>query len=207
MMKSNIPHWLSFCVAALAVVNIAKPVQQKPLIGEDIMVKQDKVPGHNDAIYDTVAKEDQILNIEFLEIAPTPIIADRVFFVYLRGYLPESKKKELALLDEGLVNATLTVSGSVVYPDGSYMEPRSLTMPLKTISINDAAHFVIRDSNGTPINYLSSGGRSDILLDFQIPAMFLKSGMWTFKVNARLGDKDNSCLFSMSLTQWLHGGL
>lgn len=39
------------------------------------MVIQDKVPGHNDAIYDTVPKEDQILDIEFLEIAPTPIVA------------------------------------------------------------------------------------------------------------------------------------
>jgi hypothetical protein len=39
------------------------------------MVKQDKVPVHNDAIYDTVPKEDQILDIEFLEIAPTPIVA------------------------------------------------------------------------------------------------------------------------------------
>jgi hypothetical protein len=39
------------------------------------MVQHDKVPGHNDAIYDTVSKKDQILNIEFLEIAPTPIVA------------------------------------------------------------------------------------------------------------------------------------
>ncbi|KAF4228253.1 hypothetical protein CNMCM6805_002268 [Aspergillus fumigatiaffinis] len=114
----------------------------------DIMLKQDKVPGHSDAIYDTVPKDDQLLKVEFLEVAPTPIVADRVFFVYLRGYLPKSKK-ELALLDEGLVDATLSVSGSIVYPDGSYMEPRSFTIPLKTISINDASHFVIRDSNGT----------------------------------------------------------
>lgn len=75
MMKSNIPHCLSLCVAALAVLSVAKPVQQKPFVGEDAMVKQDKVPGHNDAIYDAVPKEDQILDIEFLEIAPTPIIA------------------------------------------------------------------------------------------------------------------------------------
>jgi hypothetical protein len=74
-MKSTSPHWLSLCVAALAGLSIANPVQQKPLVGEDIMVKQDKVRGHNDAIYDTVPKEDQILHIEFLEIAPTPIIA------------------------------------------------------------------------------------------------------------------------------------
>jgi hypothetical protein len=48
---------------------------QKLLVCKDVMVEQDKVPGHNDAIYDTVPKEDQILNIEFLEIAPTPIVA------------------------------------------------------------------------------------------------------------------------------------
>ncbi|KAE8135881.1 hypothetical protein BDV38DRAFT_272528 [Aspergillus pseudotamarii] len=206
-MKSNIPHWLSLCVAALAVLCIAKPVQQKPLVSVDVIVKKDKVPGHNNAIYDTVPKEDQLLDIEFLEIAPTPIVADRVFFVYLRGDLSESKKKKLGLFDIVLIDATLSVSASVIYPDGSYMEPRSLTIPLKTISINDAAHLIIRDSNGIQVDYLSSSGRNDILLDFQIPAMFLKSGMWTFKVDGRLGDKDNLCLFAMSLTQWLDGGL
>ncbi|KAB8226950.1 uncharacterized protein BDW43DRAFT_304978 [Aspergillus alliaceus] len=206
-MKSNISHWLSLCVAALADLRIAKPVQQKPLIGVDVVVREDKVPGHNDAIYDTVPKEDQLLDVEFLEIAPTPIVADRVFFVYLRGDLSESKMKELGLFDEGLIDATLSVSGSVVYPDGSYTEPRSLTMPLKTISINDAAHLIIRNSNGTQVDYLPTSGRSDILLDFQIPTMFLKSGMWTFKVDARLGDKDNSYLFAMSLPQCLDGGL
>lgn len=99
--------------------------------------------------------------------------SDRVFFVYLRGYLP----KEPALLEEGLVDATLSVSGSVVYLDGSYMEPRSFTIPLKTISINDAAHFVTRDSNGTQVDYIPSSGRSDVLLDFQIPTMFSRSGI------------------------------
>ncbi|KAF4177918.1 hypothetical protein CNMCM8927_008970 [Aspergillus lentulus] len=125
-----------------------------------IMLKQDKVPIHSDAIYDTVPKDDQLLKVEFLEVAPTPIVADRVFFVYLRGYLP----KEPALLEEGLVDATLSVSGSVVYLDGSYMEPRSFTIPLKTISINDAAHFVTRDSNGTQVDYIPSSGRSDLLI-------------------------------------------
>jgi hypothetical protein len=80
-------------------------------------------------------------------------------------------------------------------------------MPLKTVLINELAHFIIRDSTGAQVDYLPSSGRGDILLDFQIPSMFLKSGMWTFKVDARLGDKDNSCLFAMSLTQWLDGGL
>ncbi|PYH47507.1 FAD/NAD(P)-binding domain-containing protein [Aspergillus saccharolyticus JOP 1030-1] len=34
-----------------------------------------RVPGHNDATYDTVPENDQIFKIEFLEIATTPIIA------------------------------------------------------------------------------------------------------------------------------------
>ncbi|KAJ5880880.1 uncharacterized protein N7473_011933 [Penicillium subrubescens] len=92
------------------------------------MVRRDIVRGHNDATYDIVPKQDQLFNVEFLEIAPTPIIADRVFFVYLRGYLPESTNT-LALYDKGLVDATLTVSGSVIYPDGRYEDPRSLTIP------------------------------------------------------------------------------
>ncbi|OOQ86006.1 hypothetical protein PEBR_23491 [Penicillium brasilianum] len=165
------------------------------------MVNQDKVPGHHDAIYDTVPKKDQIFSNEFLEIAPMPILADRVFFVYLRGYLPESKEKELALLDESLVNATLTVSGSVIYADGSHDDGKSVTVPLKTTAFNDLAHLTIRDARGVQVDYMPSSDRSDISLDFRIPIMWLRSGMWTTKVDARVGDVDNTCLFSMVLTQ------
>lgn len=37
--------------------------------------KVDKVPGHNNATYGPVPKEDQIFDVEFLEIAPTPIVS------------------------------------------------------------------------------------------------------------------------------------
>ncbi|GLB11816.1 hypothetical protein AtubIFM57258_008686 [Aspergillus tubingensis] len=132
-MKPILWHILFLCTATLAALAKTNPTQQELLVNEDIMAKQDNmVPGHNNAIYDTVPKDDQIFKIEFLEIAPTPIIADRVFFIYLRGYLPESKKKELALPDEGLVNATLKVSASVVYPDGSHDDEHSTTGPLRT---------------------------------------------------------------------------
>ncbi|KAL2807587.1 hypothetical protein BJX63DRAFT_440093 [Aspergillus granulosus] len=195
-MKSIFTQFLSPRTAALAVLGNIQP---------DIMVKQDKIPDHNDAIYNTVLKEDQVFNIEFLEIAPTPIIADRVFLVYLRGYLPESKKKALALLDEGLVKATLSVSGSVVYADGSHDDEESATVPLKTTPFNDLAHLTIRDTRGIQVDYMPSSDRSDILLDFQIPTMWLKSGMWTSKADARLRDVNNTCLFAMRLTQWLDG--
>ncbi|KAG2414461.1 hypothetical protein HFD88_003652 [Aspergillus terreus] len=108
-MESILPHILSLCIVALAAhIATTNPTQQELLISEDVMAQQDDgVPGHNEAIYDAVPKDNQIFKMEFLEIAPTPVIADRVFFVYLRGYQYESKKKELALPEEGLINATL----------------------------------------------------------------------------------------------------
>ncbi|KAE8366903.1 hypothetical protein BDV27DRAFT_84703 [Aspergillus caelatus] len=203
-MKSILPQILSLCTAAFAALAKTNPTQQELLVGEDIMAQQDnRVPGHNDASYDVVPKDDQIFKIEFVEIAPTPIIADRLFFVYLRGYLPESKKKDLALPDEGLVNATLKVSGSALYPDGSYDNKDSTTGPLKTTPFNDLAHLTIRNARGVQVDYMPSSDRIDLLLGFQIPTMFLRSGMWTFKVDARVGDADNTCLFAMTLTQWL----
>ncbi|KAF7169555.1 hypothetical protein CNMCM5623_002215 [Aspergillus felis] len=148
------------------------------------MFKQDKVYGHSDAIYDPVPKEDQLFSVEFLEVAPTPIRSDRFFFALLRGDLPETKKKELALPDEGLVDATLSLSASVVYADGSYEDTESLILPFKTATFNDWTHLSIRDARGTQVDYLCSSGRSDILLDFQIPSMFVRS-----------------------VAQWLDGGL
>jgi glycerol-3-phosphate cytidylyltransferase-like family protein len=77
-MKSILPHFLAVCTAAaLAVLGTAETTHQQMLAGEDIMAQEDRlqVPGHNDAVYDAVPKEDQIFKIEFLEIAPTPIIA------------------------------------------------------------------------------------------------------------------------------------
>lgn len=74
-MKPILLQFLSLCTAALAGLTKTNPHQQTLQVGEDVMVKQDNVPGHNDAIYDTVPKKDQIFSIEFLEIAPTPILA------------------------------------------------------------------------------------------------------------------------------------
>lgn len=37
--------------------------------------KQNNIPVYSNASYDLVPKEDQLFGIEFLEIAPTPIIA------------------------------------------------------------------------------------------------------------------------------------
>lgn len=80
-------------------------------------------------------------------------------------------------------------------------------MPLKTTPFNSLAHLLIRDDRGVQVDYLPSSGVGDVVLDFQIPTMFLRSGTWTFSVDARAGDESNTCLFSMSVTQWLDGCL
>jgi hypothetical protein len=74
-MKSTFLHFLTLCAATLAITSHAKPPQQKSLFSVDVMAEQDKVRGHNDAVYGPVPKADQLLDVEFLEIAPTPIIA------------------------------------------------------------------------------------------------------------------------------------
>lgn len=99
------------------------------------------------------------------------------------------------------------MSSSVVYPGGNSEDSKSVTVPFKTTSFNDYAHLVIRDASGAQVDYLPSSGRSDVLLDFQIPTMFLKSGTWTFNVDVKLKYKGNICLFAISLSQWLDGAL
>ncbi|KAL3456518.1 hypothetical protein BJX64DRAFT_270510 [Aspergillus heterothallicus] len=75
-MRSILPQILPFCTTALAALARTNPAQQELPISKDIMAKQDNsVPSHNNDIYDIVPKEDQIFKIEFLQVAPTPIIA------------------------------------------------------------------------------------------------------------------------------------
>lgn len=69
------------------------------------MAELDKVPGHNNATYGPVPKEDQIFVVEFLEIAPMPIIA----YAHLRRQtnpynivLISSKRPSLLRLPPGL---------------------------------------------------------------------------------------------------------
>ncbi|KAL4794689.1 hypothetical protein BDV19DRAFT_364628 [Aspergillus venezuelensis] len=164
-----------------------------------------KVPGNNDAVYAIVPKEDQLFNVEFLEVAPMPIPTDRIFFVYLCGCIPESRKTELGLADGGLTDATVEIGVSVVYEDGGHDDEKSYTFPLKTTSFNNNAHIVIRDARGDQVDYLPCSGDGGILVDYWIPSMFVESGRWSFTVDARLGDENRTCLFAMSLTQWLEG--
>ncbi|KAL4981037.1 hypothetical protein BDW66DRAFT_146807 [Aspergillus desertorum] len=204
-MKSVLPQFMCLCTAALTVFgNPIQTAQQVLVVGQDMTTQQDnkvsdnKVPGNNDAIYDIIPDKDQIFKVEFL---------DRLFFLYLRGYIPQSRTAELALTNEGLVDATVTIGASVVYADGSHDDKESYTIPLKTTSFNNNGHIAIRDAHGVEVDYLPSSGNGGILVDYWIPGMFMKSGTWTFKVDARAGDVDNTRLFAMSLTQGLEGRL
>jgi hypothetical protein len=73
-MKAILPQLiLPLCTAALAALGKTNPAQQELHVGENMMAQIDnKVPGYNDAVYDIVPKEDQIYEIEWLEISPTP---------------------------------------------------------------------------------------------------------------------------------------
>jgi hypothetical protein len=114
----------------------------------------------------------------------------------------------LGLPDGGLVNATLTITLAVIYPDGTDGGEQSYTIPLKTTDFNQIAHLIIRDGWGFQVDYMQGDGDgNDILVDFQFIPMWMQSGMWTFTVDARVGDEDNTCLFAMSTTQWLEGKL
>jgi hypothetical protein len=74
-MKSILPQFLSLSTAAIAVLGKTNLAQQELLVGENVMVQQTKVFGHNDTVYDIVPEKDQLYNIQFLEIAPTPFLA------------------------------------------------------------------------------------------------------------------------------------
>lgn len=78
-MEPCLPQLLAICVASLVGAQVG---QQESLLSNKIMaqLKVDKVRGHSNAIYGPVPKGDQIFDVEFLEVAPTPIIA----YAYLR---------------------------------------------------------------------------------------------------------------------------
>jgi hypothetical protein len=72
-MKASLLQLLPLCTAVLAALGETNPAQQASLVDEDMMAKiGNRVPGYNKAVYDIVPKEDQIYQIEFLEISPTP---------------------------------------------------------------------------------------------------------------------------------------
>ncbi|KAK4982900.1 hypothetical protein LTR50_007526 [Elasticomyces elasticus] len=165
-----------------------------------------RVPGTNNATYGPVPKAEQIFEVEFLEIAPSPIPVDQIFFVWLRGQILPSRVTALDTLnDADLANATLAISLSAVYPDGYRDEPTTYTVPLRTKAYAELAHIAVRNATGANVDHLTISGANDILADMLILRQFLRTEEWTFEIVAKLAD--GTCLFAMSLTQWLKGDL
>ena len=62
--------------AAAAPTDIQHPLTETthiPIFDSNINSPKQYVPGHNNAFYGPIPKASQIFNIEFLEIAPSPI--------------------------------------------------------------------------------------------------------------------------------------
>lgn len=74
-MRTMQTNFLAFCVTALVITSCATPIQQNPLMSIDKKLEGERVRGHSEARYGPVPKADQLFNVEFLEIAPTPIKA------------------------------------------------------------------------------------------------------------------------------------
>ncbi|KAK6063810.1 hypothetical protein SCUP515_12137 [Seiridium cupressi] len=162
-----------------------------------IAVPEERVPSssivnsHN-VTYSPVPKAEQLFQVELLEIAPFPIPVDRIFFVYLRGHVSN---------ETGLDQASLRITLQAKLASGEEEEPRTYTIPLVTTSWGHT-HLSIRNAEGVHERTLSPG-QNDVLTDYWIPGMFVRTGAWTFHVEAVL--PDGRYLFGFKLTQWLQG--
>ena len=113
--------------------------------------------------------------------------------------MPEGEEENSEQCDR-FTAVTLSMTASVVYPDETREDPKTYTIPLRTTAFR-AAHLSIRNATGAYVDHISGTGAWEIITDFWIPGMFLRTGMWTFEIVAKTGD--GSCLFAASLTQWL----
>lgn len=128
--------------------------------------------------------------------------SDKITFFWLRGQIAPRHKKSVT--DEILSNATITINTSAKLSNGDVDSGPPLVFPLKTIARSSLiGHFAIRDEDGRYVDHLTVEGQNDLLADNVFMGMFTKPGEYTFEVVARLHDE--TCLFAVSLTQWLDG--
>ncbi|KAI1125968.1 hypothetical protein F5Y10DRAFT_220863 [Nemania abortiva] len=161
--------------------------------------------GHNNFTYGPVPEEDQLFGVEFLEVAPMPITADRVFFILLRGYLEKPKGTALQTTDN-LSNATASLTMTADLDSGKHDGPITYTVPFRTTPLGQPGLITIRNVyEGTEVDYLTYDTLHDVLVYCMIPKMFVRSGTYTFEIVTRL--EDETCIFAYTLTQWLEGDL
>ncbi|KAK6430771.1 hypothetical protein LTR95_013071 [Oleoguttula sp. CCFEE 5521] len=164
------------------------------------------VPGTNTATYGPIRREDQHFRIDGLAVAPTPIVVDSFFFFLLRGQIERSGPTAGSeIQDADSASATLDITISTACADGQVDEPWTVTIPLLTTTWRPDAHIAIRDKDGAHVEQLTTDEFNDILADMSLPSTFTHTGVWTFQFVARLAD--DRCLFAVSLTQYLKGGI
>ncbi|KAI8949554.1 hypothetical protein F4801DRAFT_580233 [Xylaria longipes] len=156
----------------------------------------------NSSAISYVPEEDQLFQVELLEIAPSPIPLNQFFFILIRGSIPKPGKIPLQTANDP-ANATLSITLSAVLESGKHDDPVTYTVPFRTTAFGEHGHISIRESGGSYVDYMTYDGRYDVLADCELPSMFVGTGTWTFEIVAKLGDE--TCLFALSLTQWLEG--
>ena len=228
-MKWSIIQATALC-ATLGVLDAVRPphsvTNQKHISATSTTSELDNnlsVPGHNNATYGPVPRSEQLFNIQFLEIAPTPwevyeitiiplfnacqptylLFRDKYFFTFLRGYILDSEVADVENIDKLLATATAKITLRVILPNGKELPSKEYTIPLRTIAFQPFAHVAIRDATGKHMDHLNTGSMNDIITDYMIPALFVERGTWKFGVLAEL--EDGRCLFAIELKQWLEG--
>lgn len=133
------------------------------------------------------------------------VLRDHVVFVWLRGYIrPMRPGAPDAVTDDDLSEATLKLTSSAVYPNGEVEDSMSITIPLEATVFNIYTHLSIRNESGAYVDYLTTAGANDILLDWGLlMGDYMRAGDWTFDVAAEL--PDGRTLFALTLTQFLNG--
>lgn len=111
-----------------------------------------RVFGTNNATYGPIPLADQVFEVEFLEMAPSPLpvyvaviskaettltkgLSDRIFFVLLRGTISSSAEtaRGTPVDNAELAKATLSFSMACTFPDGTHDLPKSYSIPLRTV--------------------------------------------------------------------------
>ncbi|KAI0433414.1 hypothetical protein F5Y09DRAFT_351487 [Xylaria sp. FL1042] len=156
---------------------------------------------HPNVTYGPVPEEDQLFQIEFLEIAPSPVPVNQLFFVMLSGYIVNSHKEIQSQPGDDLSNATLSITASVILENGDPLHLGTITFPFRTIPLTDHVFIALRESNGAFVDHFTYTGDYDILATYWFPGWALDTGTYTFEIVASL--KDETCLFALTFTQWL----
>lgn len=136
---------------------------------------------------------------------------DKIIYAWMYGWIPNRyPTDQRPISQDSLNNATLSISMYATLDDGEIYEPSPIAFPLRTTAFGrrDEGHLAIRDRKGKHVDYLAPG-ENDILTDCLLPSWAFKNGTFSFKFTARLGDQhdggDGTCLFSITMTQWLEG--